>query len=214
MRDRVGRSAFPIMSAMPPKATTGCEIAICRDEPTGDVAWPPAGTSSCNFIRELPLRAHSHRAKPPGRGPMGSLCFRRGDEFLGRRISPLRLRDALRAEIQVEVPQSRSGRPPRRAQNVYSRSVVASMSDCGWGTAPPQHCNPTTTSSTMDRFVIDHLQIKRSKYPFNMSSRCRSAASLLAVPLVTQPPQEKPMNHGWKGADSYSLKVARARLAL
>ena len=30
MRDRVERSAFPIMSAMPPIATTGCQIAIRR----------------------------------------------------------------------------------------------------------------------------------------------------------------------------------------
>jgi hypothetical protein len=30
MRDRVERSAFPTMSAMPPKATTGCQIAIRR----------------------------------------------------------------------------------------------------------------------------------------------------------------------------------------
>ena len=40
IRDRVERPAFPIMSAMPPKATTGCQIAI-RREWDGPAALPP-----------------------------------------------------------------------------------------------------------------------------------------------------------------------------
>ena len=54
----------------------------------------------------------------------------RCDEFPGRRISPRRLRDMLREEIQVEALRSRNGWHPRRAQNVYT--VAASISNWGW----------------------------------------------------------------------------------
>ena len=79
------------------------------------------------------MRAAGHCAKPRRGGLRDSPCFRTSGEFPGHRISSRRLRDGLQEEIQVEAPQSRSGRRPQRAQNVCTQLVGASISNYGWG---------------------------------------------------------------------------------
>jgi hypothetical protein len=64
------------------------------------------------------VRPGGHCAKPRRGGPMDNACFHTNDEFPGRRISPRRLGGGFREEIQMEAPQSRSGRRAQRAQNV------------------------------------------------------------------------------------------------
>src|ERR1700722_12654684 len=86
-------------------------------------------------------RARGHGAKPPRGGPKDSPCFGTGDEFPGRHISPHRLRGWLREEIQTEAPRSRTARRPQRVQNVCNQLLVASISDCGRGKAPPRRCS-------------------------------------------------------------------------
>jgi len=146
-RDRVGRAGEPDTTLLA-GSRKGSSLH------TGHIHGPRARLVS-SFRRKM------QRAKPPGGALMGSLRVRTADEFPRRRISPHRLRGGLREEIQVEAPRSRSGRPPQLAQNVCSRSVVASISDCGWGTAPPRRrTKATPVSSTVDGFVIYYLQTR------------------------------------------------------
>jgi hypothetical protein len=147
-RDRVGRAGEPDTTLLA-GSRKGSSLH------TGHIHGPRARLVS-SFRRKM------QRAKPPGGALMGSLRVRTADEFPRRRISPHRLRGGLREEIQVEAPRSRSGRPPQLAQNVCSRSVVASISDCGWGTAPPRRRNQRRppVSSTVDAFLIYYLQTR------------------------------------------------------
>src|ERR1700728_2029857 len=102
------------------------------------------------------VRARGHCAKPPGGGPRDSPCFGTSDEFPGRRISPRRLRDGLREEIQTEAPRSQNERRPQRSQNVCTQLVVASISDCGWEKAPPRRCNQIRPRLLRPRMFISN----------------------------------------------------------
>jgi hypothetical protein len=122
------------------------------------------------------------RAKRPGHAPMGSLCFRTADEFPGRRISPHRLRGGHREEIQLEAPRSRSGRPPQLAQTVCSRSVVALISDCGWGKALP---GPIIKGDPgfFDRGCVCHLLSPNKRAGRLGARRSRSRISAQFLPF-------------------------------
>jgi hypothetical protein len=108
------------------------------------------------------MRARGHRIRSSRGEPRDSQCSRINDEFPGRRISPHRLRDGFREEIQVEAPRSRSGRRPQRAQNVCTQLVFASIDDCEWEIAPPRRCNPTRSwlLRAWMRLSFDYLKIK------------------------------------------------------
>src|SRR5271156_5378648 len=86
-------------------------------------------------------RHENHHANPARRGPRGSPCCRRGGEFLGCYISPRRLRDRRPGETPAKALRLRTGWRPPRAQIVYTRWVVAWISACDWGTAPPRRHN-------------------------------------------------------------------------
>src|ERR1700719_3225270 len=86
-------------------------------------------------------RATGHRAKPACCGSTDSPYCRTGGELPGRYISPPRLRDKLPGETQEEALRLRTGWRPLRAQNVCTQWVVAWISACGWGTAPPRRHN-------------------------------------------------------------------------
>src|SRR5580700_11277173 len=86
-------------------------------------------------------RATGHRAKPARCGSMDNPCCRTGGELPGRYISPRRLRDKLPGETQEEALRLRTGWRPPHAQNVCTQWVVAWISACDLGIAPPRRHN-------------------------------------------------------------------------